>query len=242
VPAASSAVDRVAAIAPGGFAAVMATGIVAIAALMLGEDSIAWLLAIANIALYPAMCIAMGMRLAITPRSVVDEFASFDRGPGFLAIVAATCVLGSQCGAFGIATTILPALLAVAAVLWALMVYGLLAALTLRPEKPLLQNSLSGSWLLIVVATEALAVLGSYVAPLVAEPRPVVLTSLAALLLGGAFYPYWRRSSSTGSPFFRCRPTMSRRRGGSTWAPWRSRRSPAVASRYCRSWPCRAVC
>lgn len=174
--------------APGGFAIVMATGIVSIAARLLAHDAIGWTLCIVNVALYPAMWVMMLTRIACFPRAVLTELASHDRGAGFLTMVAATGVLGSQCGVYGLALGLLPWLLGLAAILWAVLLYAFLAAITLQPVKPAVQYGLNGGWLLVVVATESLAVLGSYVAPLSATPGPLIFLSLAAFLLGGMFY------------------------------------------------------
>jgi len=175
-------------IVPGGFAIVMATGIVAIAARLLGHTAIGWPLCIANLALYPAVWLAMLTRLAGDPRAVAAELASHERGSTFLTMVAATGVLGSQLATFELATAVLPWLLGLAAVLWALLLYGFLAGATLRSTKPTVEQGLNGAWLLVVVATEALAVLGSFVAPRAAAPGPLIFLSLAAFLLGGMLY------------------------------------------------------
>ncbi len=175
-------------LAPAGFAIVMATGIVSIAAHLLAQDAIAWTLFVANWLLYPSMWAAMLVRVTLFPCAVLDEFASHDRGPGFLTMVAATSVLGSQCGVFGVGTGLLPWLLGIATLLWVVLLYGFLTAITLRPAKPGVEQGLNGGWLLMVVATESLAVLGSYVAPSSAAPGPLIFASLAVFLLGGMLY------------------------------------------------------
>jgi tellurite resistance protein TehA-like permease len=180
--------ERLASLAPGGFAAVMATGIVSIAANLLGHDAIGQALFLVNAVLYPAVWAAFLTRVLLMPGTVLREFASHERGPGFLTIVAATAVLGSQCASYRMGVILLPWLLGMASVLWAVLLYGFLAAITLQQSKPTVPRGLSGSWLLIVVATESLAVLGSYVAPLAAAPGPLIFASFAAFLLGGVFY------------------------------------------------------
>jgi tellurite resistance protein TehA-like permease len=101
-------------------------------------------------------------------------------------MVAATSVVGSQCGASGIGVAIMPWLLALAALLWVFLLYGFLAAITLRSVKPAIRQGLNGSWLLIVVATESLAVLASYITPL--GGGLLRFAALAAFLLGGVLY------------------------------------------------------
>jgi tellurite resistance protein TehA-like permease len=179
---------RLAGIVPGGFAIVMATGIVAIAARLLGHEAVGWVLSLANLALYPVLWLVMLTRFASDPRAVAAELGSHDRGPAFLTMVAATGVLGSEFATLEIAPALLPWLLGLAALLWIVLLYGFLAGATLRAAKPTVEDGLSGAWLLVVVATEALAVLGSFVAPRVASPAPLIFLSLAAFLLGGVLY------------------------------------------------------
>ena len=174
------------ALAPGGFAIVMATGIVSVAAHLLGHEAIGWALFAVNVALYPAAWTAMAARLRRSPHVVLGDFISHYRGPGFLTMVAATSVVGSQCGAFGVATGTMPWLLGLAAVLWAGLLYAFLSAITLQSGKPPIRQGLNGGWLLIVVATESLAVLASYVAPL--GGAMLNFAALAAFLLGGVLY------------------------------------------------------
>ncbi len=172
--------------APESFAVVMATGIVSIAARLLGHEPIGWALFALNAALYPAAWAAMLVRLTWHSRAVMEEFTSHDRGPGYLTMVAASSVVGSQCGAFGVGTGIMPWLLALAALLWAFLLYGFLLAIILRPVKPPIRQGLNGGWLLIVVATESLAVLASYVTPV--GGGLLIFAALAAFLLGGLLY------------------------------------------------------
>lgn len=174
------------ALAPGSFAIVMATGIVAVAARLLDHEPLGWALFAINAAVYPAAWAIMLVRLARYPRAVLAEFSSHERGPGFLTMVAATSVIGSQCGAFGVATGLMSWLLGLATILWVILLYGFLSAITLRAAKPALRQGLNGGWLLIVVATESLAVLASYVTP--AGGALLTFAALAAFLLGGVLY------------------------------------------------------
>jgi len=185
---ASTDVDPLGALAPDGFAVVMATGIVAIAAKLLRQDAIGWTLFAATVALYPLAWIAMVVRTFRSPRRVLAAFTDHATGPGFLAAVAATSVLGSTCAILGVATALLPWLLLLATALWLALLYGFLAAAALGPDKPTLRDGLNGGWLLLVVATESLAVLGSYVAPLMPAPGALMFACLAAFLLGCAIY------------------------------------------------------
>ena len=180
--------DRLAGLVPGGFAIVMATGIVSIAARLLDHLAVSWALLAINVVLYPLLWAALLVRVAREPGRVVAELGSHERGPGFLTTVAASAVLGSQFDSFSLASELAVWLFGVSAVLWLVLIYSFLAAVTLRDVKPEVQVGLSGSWLLVVVATESLAVLGVRVAVSSAVPGPLIFACLAAFLLGGVLY------------------------------------------------------
>lgn len=173
---------------PGYFALVMGTGIVAVAARLQGYGLLSWgLFAIALVA-YALLWLVLLARIARFARIVIAEFADHERGPAFLTIVAANGVLGSQFDAFNTLTGVLPVLLAFSLALWAVLVYGFLSAVTVGITKPDLEHGLNGAWLLLVVATEALAVLSCLVAQSAGSPAPLVFASLAFYLLGSMLY------------------------------------------------------
>ena len=180
--------DRLAGLVPNGFAIVMATGIVSIAARLLGHDTVGWALLALNAVQYPLLWVALMVRVARAPGRVAAELGSHERGPGFLTMVAASAVLGSQLDGFSLAPGLTVWLFGVAVVLWVVLIYSFLAAVTLREAKPEVHAGLSGSWLLVVVATESLAVLGVRVAVGSAWPGPLIFACLAAFLLGGVLY------------------------------------------------------
>jgi tellurite resistance protein TehA-like permease len=173
---------------PGYFALVMGTGIVAVAARLLGYAVLSWVLFAITLAAYALLWIVLLARLARFPRVVIEEFADHERGPAFLTIVAANGVLGSQFDVFNTFTGVLPALLWFSVGLWAVLVYGFLSAVTVGITKPDLEHGLNGAWLLLVVATEALAVLSSLVAQNSGVPPPLVFASLSFYLLGAMLY------------------------------------------------------
>jgi tellurite resistance protein TehA-like permease len=173
---------------PGYFALVMATGIVAVAARLLRYEALAWGLFWIALPAYPLLWLIQLARLALFPRLVIADLVSHERGPAFLTIVAATGVLGTQFDAFGTLRALVPALFWLSAGLWALLVYGFLSAVTVRVSKPDLEHGLNGAWLLIVVATESLAVLSALWAQASETPPALVFTSLALYLLGSMLY------------------------------------------------------
>jgi tellurite resistance protein TehA-like permease len=173
---------------PGYFALVMATGIVAVAAHQMHYPVLAWPLFVIALAAYPVLWAILLTRIICFPGAVIADFASHERGPTFLTIVAANGVLGSQFAAFDTWTGVLPALFWFTLVLWAGLVYAFLGAVTVRLAKPDLQHGLNGAWLLLVVATESVAVLGGLLASRAGGPPTLVFASLAFYLVGSMLY------------------------------------------------------
>jgi tellurite resistance protein TehA-like permease len=173
---------------PGNFAIVMATGIVAVAARLIGREALAWPLFALSLIAYPLLWAILLARIARFPFAVLADFTSHERGPSFLTIVAANGVLGSQFMVFDRLTFLLPALFWFSLALWALLVYGFLTAVTVSIAKPDLAHGLNGSWLLLVVATESIAVLACLLALHTGAAPPLVFTALAFYLLGVMLY------------------------------------------------------
>src|SRR6185437_11946561 len=173
---------------PGYFALVMGTGIIAVAAHLLSYPAIGWALFTIAVASYAILWIILLARLARHTRSVIADFATHDRGPAFLTIVAATGVLGSQFDAFGVLTRLLPLLFWFSLAVWSVLVYGFLSTVTVGITKPDLEHGLNGAWLLLVVATESVSVLGSLLALHGAARDALVFVSLAFYLLGSMLY------------------------------------------------------
>ncbi|WP_433706639.1 hypothetical protein [Paraburkholderia sacchari] len=63
-----------------------------------------------------------------------------------------------------------------------------LATMTIGQRKPSLHAGLNGTWLLLVVATESIAVLAAAVSQMNGASVPLDLLALAAWLLGGCLY------------------------------------------------------
>lgn len=179
-------------LSPSNFGAVMATGIVSIAMHLLGWPQLALALLWLNLLLYLALWLLTLLRIVRHPRRVLDDVMDHARSPGFFTIIAGTGVLGSQFmllrGDHG--TALLLWLLAV--LLWPLLTYGFVAILTTKRRKPALQQGINGAWLLMVVATQAIAVLGTLLAPQLAPEQRLAMRFLAlALWLWGGMLYIW---------------------------------------------------
>ncbi len=94
-------------------------------------------------------------------RALARDLARHETGPGFLTLAAGTAVLGSQLAAFQAASWAIVPLFALAMLAWWITLYGFLTGVTKGSIKPSLERGLSGQWLLLVVATQALASLGA---------------------------------------------------------------------------------
>jgi tellurite resistance protein TehA-like permease len=172
---------------PGSFALVMATGIVSIGALQQGLDAVADGLFVLNVVAYVILWGLTIARLARFPRLVLEDLGSHQRGAGFLTIVAGTNVLGSQVALLTSWTGVALALWLVGIVLWVGLTYTFLTAVTVRGTKPGLEHGIGGAWLLLVVSTESIAVLGALLAPSTGT-RGILLTATLAHLVGLMVY------------------------------------------------------
>ncbi|HEY6456967.1 MAG TPA: tellurite resistance/C4-dicarboxylate transporter family protein [Steroidobacteraceae bacterium] len=173
---------------PGYFALVMGTGIIAVAAHLLRYRQLGWALFAVALVSYAVLWIIMLVRIIRFPHAVIADFASHDRGPTFLTVVAANGVLGSQFDEFHVFTDLLPLLFWFSLFLWCVLIYGFLSIVTIGITKPDLEHGLNGAWLLLVVATESLSVLGSLLAQHMGASAPLVFMSLAFYLLGSMLY------------------------------------------------------
>ena len=185
--------SRIATLFPGYFALVMATGIVAIAAELRGFGSIAAVLLVITAIAYVILWGLTGARLVRYPGRILADLTSHQRGAGFLTIVAGTNVLGSAFLVTGGADpavwrrTTAEVLWVVGLALWVGLLYAFVVAVTIDREKPSLDAGIGGVWLLLVVSTESVAVLGARVSVLL-HADWVVFTALATFCIGAMLY------------------------------------------------------
>lgn len=174
---------------------VMATGIVSLAAHMLGMAWIASLLFWVNIPAYLILITLYSLRLVRYPRDFLADLISHQRGPGFFTFVAGTCVLGSQSLQIAGAVTVAVALWSIALVAWLALTYTVFTAFTVKRDKPGLVEGLNGGWLLAVVATQSIAVLAALLAAHAEQPIKVEMNFLAlSMWLWGGMLYIWMMS------------------------------------------------
>ncbi|MCC6553723.1 MAG: tellurite resistance/C4-dicarboxylate transporter family protein, partial [Polyangiaceae bacterium] len=157
--------ERIAAMHPAYFAMSMATGIVSIACHLLGLHDLSLLLFWINTLAYCAIWLAMIARALFFPRAFLGDWTSHQRAPGYFTSVAATCMLGTQLIRLRHAPEPAMGLWILALVLWVICTYRVFVALSIREQKPSLADGINGGWLLAVVATQSICVLGCAVLP-----------------------------------------------------------------------------
>jgi tellurite resistance protein TehA-like permease len=175
---------------PNIFAVVMATGIVALAVNAVGWGAGGQALFWVGAAAYVVLWVLTVSRCARHAPAVRADLGSHARAPGFFTVVAATGVLGSGCVILYEAPTIATALWAITGLLWAGLSYTVLPGLMEAEAKPEFEKGMSGVWLLIVVATQSVCVLGCLVAPHLPGdgPGPALFAALCFWLTGGMLY------------------------------------------------------
>lgn len=174
---------------PGYFALVMATGIISIAAYQLGMIWVADLLFLISNAAYLILVVLIITRSILSPRSLSKGIALYDEGPSFFAIVAGTCVLGSAYVSVEESMAAGFILWIVGIVLWLVLSYSFFTSIIIRVSKPSFENTINASWLLFVVATQAVSILGTMVSSLFPSFEDILLFAmLSTYFVGVMFY------------------------------------------------------
>lgn len=172
------------------FAMVMATGIVSIASHLLGMRVLALALFWLNAGTYCILWFLNGLRILLCTRAFLGDLIDHKRGPGAFTVVAASCVLGSQFILLSQNVRVAIILWALGIVLWVCLTYTIFTAFTIKEEKPLLADGITGAWLLTVVATQSIAVLSALIAPHWQQPFRLETNffALSMWLFGGMLY------------------------------------------------------
>lgn len=174
---------------PAYFALVMATGIVSIACHLVALDFLAFPLFYLNQFFYIALWMLTLVRIVRYPARLFGDMSNHRIGSGFLTIVAATNVLGSQFVILQSNQTIALVLWVLGLALWLLLTYAIFTAFTVKEEKPSLEEGINGAWLLFIVSTQSIPVLGMLlVSRFEAWQEMFTFTMLGFYLLGCMFY------------------------------------------------------
>ena len=174
---------------PGYFALVMATGIVSIAAFLLGMSVIARALLFVNVVAYVILWLLTLWRLFFYFPRLLADVKSHARGPGFFTLIAGTCVLGVQLWLVASSRAVAWWLWGLGIVLWVVVMYAFFTAVTIRTDKPTLETGINGAWLIATVATQSIAILGTILlASLENPPEAGFFFTLCMYLLGCMLY------------------------------------------------------
>ena len=139
----------------------MATGVVSNASNAWGFHQSALFLLYLNCALYIAFVCITAWRFFRARSALIQDLSHDKTGIGSLSAVAATSVLGTQLVVIGNWQAAASALWAVAFLLYVGLLYWFFAVAIFEDPKPPIHEALSGAWLLVIVSTQSLAVLGT---------------------------------------------------------------------------------
>lgn len=175
---------------PAYFGLVMATGIVSLAAHMMGHPTLAAGLFYLNIGQYCLLCALYFLRAWRHPQRFFGDMIMHLTGPGYFTAVAGTGILASQFMVLRDNYVAGGALWLLAVVLWLGLTYTIFTAFTVRRDKPTLDKGINGGWLLAVVATQSLSVCSALLATHIGQPYRLELNffALSAWLWGGMLY------------------------------------------------------
>src|SRR5215510_6241470 len=174
---------------PGYFALVMATGIISIAAQLLDMRPIALALLAVNVIAFAVLWLLLLVRLVLFFPRVTADLADHVRGPGFFTTVAGTCVLGTEVVIVNGQYRAGLVLWIAGSVLWVVTMYSFFTLVTVREHKPSIEAGLNGGWLIAVVSTQSISVLGTLLASQSPDHRESILfITLCMFLLGCMLY------------------------------------------------------
>lgn len=165
---------------PGSFALVMATGIISNALYLENAHGLSNALYAVNLLAYPWLLAATLLRALRVPRAMWSDLTNPRLVFSFFTMVAATDVLGASVALRGFASVALLMWL-FAFALWFVLIYlsfGVLTFLNTAHGA----NVVHGGWLIAIVGTQSLVVLGTQIAP--ALPSAPLIFVLLHMLWG----------------------------------------------------------
>ena len=195
-------------LSPAYFGLVMATGIVSLAAFMMGHRLVAISLFYLNIVQYFVLLALYVLRLWRFPGRFFGDMFTHAVGPGYFTMVAGTGILANQFLILGENVAIGAAFWGFAVLLWLCLTYTIFTALTIKRDKPTLDKGINGGWLLAVVATQAISVASALLAARIGQPYrlEINLLALSMWLFGGMLYIWLMSLIFYRYAFFRFSP------------------------------------
>lgn len=174
---------------PGAFAFVMATGIVALAADGIGADPIGHALAWITALGLGALGAVLLHRLVRHGRLAWADLSDHRVAAGYFTLPAGICVTGAVRAAGGDSVWA-GRFLAIGVVAWLGVTYAFWAGMIVRSGKPELTRAINGTWLVAVVATQAVAILAATVTEGGPLGSALAFGAVCAYLLGIALYAF----------------------------------------------------
>jgi tellurite resistance protein TehA-like permease len=189
LPAAGDAEgSAVAELFPGYFALVMATGIVAIASRLQGLELVAEVLFVIATVGFVVLVVLNVIRLVRYTRRFFDDLTHHATAFTFLTVVAGANVLGTAAAVIHGWWDLSWVLWVFSLVMWVVLVYTALSGVILREPKADLGRGINGTWFLLVVATQSVAVLGSRLLTVSGPSPSLELLCMSAFTLGIVLY------------------------------------------------------
>ncbi len=176
---------------PAYFARVMATGILSIVLHLQGHAVTGFALFVLNVTFYVTLVVMTVLRVALFPKKVMSDLLDHGRCVGFFTAVAGTCVLGSQFLLIGNNWGVARNLWFLGITLWGVLTYTIFTSLTVKANKPPLEKGINGGWLVSVVATQSVSLLGSQLSSAFESNREFALFFSLCLWLGGSMLYIW---------------------------------------------------
>ena len=186
--AAPQPVSPIANLFPGYFALVLATGIIAIGAeqqnLRLLANILFGIAALAFLVLF----IMTLLRLLLYPKLLFSDLTHHSLGFSFLTLVAAINVLGGCAADIQKWWTVAEFCWGFGLLLLVMLIYSSLFGVILRSEKPPMGTGINGTWFLLTVSLESVAVLGGTLLGHTGPNEGIELVTASAFTLGIVLY------------------------------------------------------
>lgn len=182
---------QISVMSPAYFALTMATGIVAISAHHHGLKELSLALSLINRVAFPILLALLFLRVFMFPLKVLEDASNHKIAHGFFTVVAAMSVVGSEFVILDQKTEIGISLWWGAIILWGIFTYLIFSALTIKKNKPLFADGINGGWLVAVVSTQSIVVLGCVLNGEVFENRDIGLFALISFWLFGGMLYLW---------------------------------------------------
>lgn len=142
------------------FSIVMATGIISLVAEISGAYILARLLFILNNIIYLSCLVLSLCKFYANPYKIFFEMIHYQKGPNYLTVIAASCIIGIQYCHFTIFIYLSVILFYISILCYFVFITILFIGMMLSKKKPTLTIGIDGGWLLCTVSGCSLIILG----------------------------------------------------------------------------------